>query len=672
MKGNRCLNKYNKAVLLLIMTAALFFAASGRFSQVTKFDRSIVIGADNHLPPYSYVNDNGIFKGFYLDIARAIAVEAGIDVELYPMPWYEVEEELADNRIDAVLGMNVNTTSPSFILSYPVLQSSEGIFVRRDNKYIVNLEDLRHVKVAIHRGNVTMDILNQLDPDNIEYVDNQQQGIQMLMAGKIDAFIGDRLSGLYTIQKWKQENFIKVVGDPINVRGYGIAVKKEDEELIKLFNKGLEAIKVNGTYDKIYKKWFGETVSTGLRLTRQILAVLVMVLVSIAVIFFLILRWNSALKKEVEKRTSELDMANKQLLFQKERLENDDRFKEEILNSVLYGMVTLDRNGTITFINYQGLDIFGIEREEIIGANINDTMLSHFFDKDKIANVLDKGKHYRNYEIDIVLDNVIKTFNYNFYPLRGKGNSITGAILNFRDISEEKRLKAELARKDKMRALGLMVAGFAHEIRNPLTSIKTFTDLIPQKINNENFRNKFVEIVPSEINRLNSLITDLLEYSKPKRSNRQMINVKQIFDSVFVLFSKQIKDRGIDFEVKIDRDAMIYADKHQMKQVFINLMLNSLEAVRDGGRIKLYANRLNNLTEVVIEDNGRGISKENLDRVMDPFFTTKKDGSGLGLFICYQIVRENRGRMSIDSQPGLGTKVTITLPSQMVRSVANE
>lgn len=663
-----------KICIIIIVSLFLLVTHSENAMCYPIIEKSIKIAADNHLPPYSYVNDNGIFKGFYLDIIRAIAIETGIDIELHPMPWHEIITDLMITKeIDAVLGPNIKANKKILTHSDPILTSYQSIFVRKDNKYIVNLEDLRNAKVAIHKGNVDLHLIQKyVDEDKIVYVDQQQQGIQMIMMGQVDAFIGDKLSGLYTIQKWKQENFIKIVGESINESDYGITVRTEDEELAELFNRGLFAIKNNGTYDKIYLKWFGETIQSDYKLTKNILTFMGIVIISIIIVGLFIIRWNASLKKEVYRRTLELDKANKKLTYQKAEIENNNRFKEEILNSQLYGIVTLNRDKEVTFINSKGIDNLKEYEENIIGKDINITILSKFFVELKLANVLNEGKYYRGEEIEIVFDDNIKTFNCNLYPLKKNNEIVIGAILNFRDISNEKRIKAELARRDKIQALGLMVAGLAHEIRNPLTSIKTFIDLIPTKIDNINFRNKLMEIVPSEINRLNSLITNLLEYSKPKKLNRKIFDVKEVLENINILFYKKIKDKHINFSVETKDNINVFGDKYQIQQVFINLILNSIDAVQIGGNIKIFTRNLNNFTEITIEDDGYGISKENLEKVMDPFFTTKHDGTGLGLFVCYQIIQENSGFVNIHSKLNEGTKVSIILPSEKTRGVNYE
>ena len=126
-----------------------------------KIDKSIKIGVDNRMPPYSYVNDNGIIKGFYIDVLRAIALEKGIDIEIYPMPWNELKRNLDSGEIDGVFGMSYDIEDLNLVLSEPVFTSSEAIFVRSDNKYIVNIEDLKLVEVAVQDWNLAPSILNR-------------------------------------------------------------------------------------------------------------------------------------------------------------------------------------------------------------------------------------------------------------------------------------------------------------------------------------------------------------------------------------------------------------------------------------------------------------------------------------------------------------------------------
>lgn len=632
---------------------------------------TLKIGTDNHQPPYSYVNDNGTIKGFYLDVIQAIAIDTGIDIEISPTPWYQIMDDLLiSEEIDAILGINAAQSGHDLILTNQILMSSEAIFVRNDNRFIVNLEDLINNDVAVQKESPTVSFLEKyVDSEHLVLVENQQQGIQMIMMGQVDAFVGDRLTGLYTIQKWKQENFIKIVGEPINETKYAIAFRTGNEEYVSLFNMGLKDIEENGTYEKIYKKWFGDTLPANYRWTKSILTLLGVIIAFGAVFLAITLRWNSALKIEVEKRTKDLNQANNQLVEQKKILEGNNKFKEEILESMLSGILTLNKEGIVTFLNSKSVEFANNNKEEIVGNLIEKTIFNEFFIGMELEKTLKEGHYYRSIEANIEHDDRIRVYNCNLYPLKNSENTVMGAILNFRDITEEREIRKELMRKDKMQSLGLMLAGMAHEIRNPLMSIKTLVDLLPTKFANQKYREKFISIVPEEVDRLNNLISDLLEYTKPRQPKMVYFNLEKLINGIVPMFSDKISENSIKFKTMIDKNLMVYADMNQLKQVMINLILNSIEASEVDGEIKISAYENNEQILIEVKDNGKGISARDLEYIFEPFYTTKINGVGLGLFTCYQIIKENNGALSISSKENFGTVATIKLTGKILTTI---
>lgn len=656
-----------KFLILIIMVASLIALRQPGLGVEPEVDSNIdgiiTVGVDSHMPPYTFINENGIVKGFSIDIVRAIAIELGIDIEFYPVPSYEIEERFTNGEIDAYISSD--TEDIPFIFSNRLVESQEAIFVRSTNKYIVDLDDIKNKKVAIHSENLIPEVLGHIDyennPDVIKVVENQQQGILMLMNRDVEAYIGNRDVGHYIIQNWMQEDYIKTVGDPINKREYVFVAREEDQSLIDTFNMGLTQIKLNGTYDKIFSKWFGETIDSYREDLKDMLIVVTIIILIIIAISLFILRLNSILKKEVARRTEEIDNANKMLLLQKEQIANNNRFRKAIINSVQSGIVTIDKEQRITSINENGLAMLNTLKENIMNANITETVLQDMFNIDKHIKALNEGRSYRNQETEIVDEGNVKTYISSLYPLNDSNKGVIGAILSFEDISYEKKLSDEFKRMDKLKSLGIIVAGFAHEIRNPLTSIKALTDLIPTKIDDQRFRQDFMEIIPNQINRLDNLITDLLDYTRPRKPNMKRVRIREVIDNITALFQRNINDKEMDYRVDISGDIEVFADKQQIMQVFINLILNSLEATPAGGNINIYTQKLEDYVEIIIEDSGKGIPKDILNKIMDPFFTTKKEGTGLGLFICYQIIEKNNGFISIDSEMNKGTKVTVKL-----------
>lgn len=638
------------AMVIVMAVGLVLLTAKGSPASNPK-THSIKVGMESHLPPFSYIDNNGSIKGFMVDVVRAVALEEGFDVELYALPWYQLQESLMKTETDMIMSTVEQQKGMGTISSNSVIKSTEMIFVRRDNSYIVNLDDLKNINLGIHSENLIPKILNTIDDntqEKLKIVDSHEHGILILMNNEVDAYIGNKISGQYIIQKWSQEDYIKTVGEEFNARDNVFSLRAADEEVAAVFNTGLNTIRKNGTYDNIYYKWFGESLASYNRRYKKLLMFVGIGAAAILLFIAAVVKWNSSLKKQVAIRTKEINEAN--------------RFKEDIMNSVISGIVTFDRNENITSINAKSLSILGVEKESVLNVNLDNTILVHFFDSSKLASVLNNGAYYKNQTHEINCDGDERIIFYHLYPLKDGDGGTIGAILGFEDVTREKRLNEELIRMDKMKSLGLMVAGFAHEIRTPLTSIKTMTDIMDLKINQSNFRRKFLEIVPKEINRLNGLVADLLEYSKPRRACMVSVDPTEIMQGILGLLNKKINEKNIKIHLNLENKIHVIADKQQIRQVFINLLLNSIEAVGgQDGVIKISAIPYKKTFAISVEDNGIGISPENIDKILNPFYTTKSDGIGLGLFITYKLIKENKGTFHIDSKPGLGTKVSVGL-----------
>ncbi len=225
-----------------------------------------------------------------------------------------------------------------------------------------------------------------------------------------------------------------------------------------------------------------------------------------------------------------------------------------------------------------------------------------------------------------------------------------------------KSAQEKLVRTEKLYAIGEFSAGVAHEIRNPLTSIK----LLVQTIRNtgESFSNNDIDIIDKEINRINRIIKSFLAFAKPQKVEMKHVNIKEVLEDVLTITRPKMRHSGIQLVQNIPLEMpIIYGDYDALKQVFMNLILNSLQAMDgDRGTLNVEAIPDNNSLSVIIRDNGEGISENNLKSIFDPFFTTKTDGTGMGLALTHNIVDEHSGNIDIQSSPGKGTTVIVELP----------
>jgi len=231
--------------------------------------------------------------------------------------------------------------------------------------------------------------------------------------------------------------------------------------------------------------------------------------------------------------------------------------------------------------------------------------------------------------------------------------------------AERELLHNEIVKQDRMKAVATLAAGMAHEIKNPLTSIKTFAEYLPIKYDDPEFRKKFSRIVVDEVDRVNNIVKQLLEFSKPSELQVRPILASDLLDQTLSLLSNNLLENGIELTKHFDVYAMIQGDKNQLKQAFLNLLLNGTQSMKSGGNLTVSCvTQPNDLVRISFVDSGCGIPKENLPHIFDPFYTTREEGTGLGLAIVHSIITKHGGKIEIQSEVGKGTTVNVFLKSR--------
>lgn len=255
-----------------------------------------------------------------------------------------------------------------------------------------------------------------------------------------------------------------------------------------------------------------------------------------------------------------------------------------------------------------------------------------------------------------------------FNPLRSKIQNFIDRVfmgkLPQEIVLENTLLKQEVERSERLKTASTLALGLCHEIKNPLTTIRTFAEFLPEKYKDEDFVKKFAKLIPSEVERINSIIKQLLDFSKPAPPSFRNTNIHQLINEVLIFLNseflkKHIKVEGADENLSLS----IKIDPPQIKQALLNIILNAMEAMPKGGvlHISTQVGRSNYL-DIRISDSGCGIPKEDLKQIFDPFFTNKDSGTGLGLAITHQIIKNHNGSIEVESTLDKGTTFTIKLP----------
>ncbi|MDD5774032.1 MAG: ATP-binding protein [bacterium] len=306
---------------------------------------------------------------------------------------------------------------------------------------------------------------------------------------------------------------------------------------------------------------------------------------------------------------------------------------------------------------------FIVKEMKMISAEISIPLFLH----DKLVGIISmdmKGNKDAYSDEDLVLLNTLST-------------QAAVAIQNAQLIEMDTQRFQMVRHMDKLASLGLLVSGVAHEIRNPLGTIKTFFQLFPERCDNEEFKTDFYKLAMGEADRISRLVDEILGFSRKKGAKLVSENLNVFIEKIIIFVAMETKRKNVKFEKHYDvKIPMIMFDPEKMKQVFINFFMNAIEAMKKGGTLSVSTQKIDikgkDYIRIDISDTGEGISEENLGNLFTPFFTTKDDGTGLGLSISHQIIADHNGMIEIKSQLNLGTTFYIYLPVEQPLSAQEE
>jgi len=231
------------------------------------------------------------------------------------------------------------------------------------------------------------------------------------------------------------------------------------------------------------------------------------------------------------------------------------------------------------------------------------------------------------------------------------------------DLSlENRKLFRTLLQADKLASLGTLSAGMAHEIKNPLASIKGMTQVLKENLTDQEFISQFQDVVLRQVERMNNLIEKMLKLGQSQGLSLAKFNLAQLIKENIALIENQCRKKGIEIEENLDSRMEIQADREQIAQVILNLLLNAVQAMDQGGKLQVKAFEDRNGSVIEVVDNGIGIEPDKIVKIFDPFFSTEEGGTGMGLAVAYRVIKEHNGEINVESQAGKGTKFSLWLP----------
>jgi two-component system, NtrC family, sensor histidine kinase HydH len=337
-------------------------------------------------------------------------------------------------------------------------------------------------------------------------------------------------------------------------------------------------------------------------------------------------------------------------------------FSDSLVENMPIGLIAINDREEIISFNQTAESILGYLHRDVLGKNALEIIPPACM---ALLQGLKAEKKVIEEEIDSPLaDGRIISLEVIATALEEDNGNFLGYVILFRDITEMQHLKKEMERSERLASVGSLAAGIAHEIRNPLSSIKGFATFFKERYRDNPEDRKTADIMVQEVERLNRVIGQLLEFARPMEMKRHWTSIQEVIRHTLRMIEGQAKAKNIAVRTDLpEHIGDIFIDRDKITQVLLNLYLNALEAMQDGGTLTVAVlPHEGRMVRIDVTDTGKGIDEKDLARIFDPYFTTRSSGTGLGLAIVHKIMESHDGELRVTSEPGKGTTVSIFLP----------
>jgi len=368
-----------------------------------------------------------------------------------------------------------------------------------------------------------------------------------------------------------------------------------------------------------------------------------------------------------------VDDITERVNFEEEFISKMQHFMNILQNSA-DGIIFFDENEKVTLWNKGAEQIFGYTSEEMIGRDCNNLLPRHLQEQNElkfIAEQVEKKGFLSGYETERITKDQRKiTVSITKSPCYDPDGNYIGSSSIVRDITESKKLQEQLQKSEKLASIGQLMAGIGHEIGTPLNVISGCAEYLLYVMDEDDEKRADLETIVTETDRITKLIQQILDYTRKKKPKLKKVDINNILRNVLSLIERQLAKSNIQVNVEYDqRLKKIRCDEGQIQQVFLNILMNAWQAIKDNGEISIMTKTRNTkdsngFVEIIFTDTGGGIKEDIIDHIFEPFFSTKETGkgTGLGLSICKQIIQDHYGNIEVKSEYGKGSQFIVQLP----------
>ena len=650
-------------ILALALLAPLLFVSPSR-----ALNRYLRVGYNANLPPFQFTDADGESAGMHIDMLKAIGGERGYELEFHPYATNRAcLDALEAGKIDLILGVITGSILGDHGVAYTAPLTSSPLCMIVSN---AAMEKSPRITTAVFASDtIRHSLLANLGIHQFIAVGNQQMVYERHRQEPDTAMIGVKDSLLYQLAADGLDGEYTVRYNYLDTIEFAIVVRSGDVELLRDMNESIARFKAGQQYENICNKWL-PVVDHEAQLNRIFRIVIVCsVVVAAGVLSYSIImrRIQQVLKRRVAEQTEQIQRANAELERQFIQIQDENDLRNRIIKYSPSGMLLFDRDYTVTLMNKSACAMAGLSESRVGDSALTIPVFREILLQEGDS-VFVQGMTVENGGIRIGASPFrARSYNYTMHQLIRYG-SVVGILLSVQDTTKAERMQQAEFEKEKSSALARIAAGIAHEIRNPLMTIRTFATLIGAKGDDKQVQDSFAQYVPSEVDRINKLIENLIHYAKPAKRQAERVPVAEIAEDSLALIRPVLRKSNFQLLRDLSPELYILADRDQIKQVLVNILINGIEAMEQKAAreapstpltLEVRVMEADGKVVVTVRDEGIGMTEEELRICKDPFFSTKESGTGLGLALCEQYIKENNGTLEIDSVKNAYTQISM-------------